>query len=166
MKQNFTAILLSGAILFLSSCAGNVSKSNIPVSINSMPSVANLTIIDKKGMEVYKGNTPSAMKLKDRAGFLSKDSYQVTFEKEGYDTKTIPVEFKLDGWYFGNILFGGDIGLLIVDPVNGAMYKLEPAFYKEKLILTTASIEKEEFKIFGINEIPSEWKRHLVSLDH
>ena len=30
----------------------------------------------------------------------------------------------MDGWYIGNILFGGLIGMLIVDPATGAMYNL------------------------------------------
>lgn len=30
----------------------------------------------------------------------------------------------MDGWYVGNIIFGGLIGLLLVDPITGAMWKL------------------------------------------
>lgn len=33
----------------------------------------------------------------------------------------------MDGWYWGNILFGGLIGMLAVDPATGAMYKLPKA---------------------------------------
>jgi hypothetical protein len=32
----------------------------------------------------------------------------------------------VNGWYFGNIIFGGLIGLLAVDPATGAMYTLKP----------------------------------------
>lgn len=32
----------------------------------------------------------------------------------------------LSGWYLGNVVFGGLIGLLIVDPLTGAMYNLTP----------------------------------------
>jgi hypothetical protein len=32
----------------------------------------------------------------------------------------------MSGWYIGNILFGGLIGMLVVDPQTGAMYRLEP----------------------------------------
>jgi hypothetical protein len=67
----------------------------------------------------------------------------VTYTKNGYDTKTVPVEFKLDGWYFGNILLGGLIGMLIIDPATGAMYKLETEFLNETLVQSTASVQKE-----------------------
>ena len=164
MKRKSTVLLLF--LLFLtSSCASIVSKSSYPISINSSPSEASIVITDKKGLEVYRGNTPATMKLKSGSGFFSKAQYQVKFEKKGYDTKIVPVNFKLDGWYFGNILFGGVIGMLIIDPATGAMYKLDTEFLNESLIITTSSTEKEELKIFGVDEIPAEWKKHLVSLD-
>ncbi len=37
---------------------------------------------------------------------------------------TTRLEATLDGWYIGNIIFGGLIGFLIVDPLTGAMWKL------------------------------------------
>lgn len=35
----------------------------------------------------------------------------------------------MDGWYMGNLLFGGFIGFLIVDPATGAMWKLDDNVY-------------------------------------
>jgi hypothetical protein len=97
-----------------------VSKSSYPLSINSTPSGAKLSITDKAGKEIYLGNTPATVKLKAGAGFFSRAEYQVRFSNPGYNDKTVPVIFDLDGWYFGNILLGGLIGMLIVDPATGA----------------------------------------------
>src|SRR5436305_14092712 len=36
------------------------------------------------------------------------------------------VHATINGWYFGNLAFGGVIGMLVVDPLTGAMYTLEP----------------------------------------
>jgi hypothetical protein len=44
----------------------------------------------------------------------------------------------LSGWYFGNILIGGLIGLLIVDPLTGAMYDLEPENIEQSLTAVQA----------------------------
>jgi len=66
-----TAIFMVAGFLF-SSCASIVSKSNYPLSINSSPSKAKVSITDKKGKEVYLGNTPANVKLKAGAGFFSK----------------------------------------------------------------------------------------------
>ncbi|WP_299676848.1 PEGA domain-containing protein [uncultured Tenacibaculum sp.] len=165
MIRKITTILIASTILLTTSCASIVSKSNYPISINSVPEDANITITDKKGVEVFKGKTPASLKLKSSSGFFSKASYQVKFEKEGFDTKIVPLQCKLDGWYFGNILIGGLLGMLIIDPATGAMYKLESEFLNETLTQSTASVEKEGLKVYSLEEIPNEWKQHLVSLN-
>jgi len=165
MINKITILLFTGVILIFSSCASIVSKSSYPISINSTPSEANISITNKKGIEIFSGNTPATLKLNSGSGFFGKAQYQVTFSKNGYDSKTVPVDFKLDGWYFGNLLVGGVIGMLIVDPATGAMYKLDTEFLNENLSASTVSVEKEELIIYGINEIPSEWVKHLVALD-
>ena len=160
---NMTTILMSTTIL-LSSCASIVSKSSYPITINSAPSEAKIVIKDKKGIQIFAGQTPATIKLKAGSGFFGKARYQVTFNKNGYDTKTVPVEFKLDGWYFGNLLLGGVLGMLIIDPATGAMYKLDTEFLNETLIQSTASIENKELKVYTMNEIPTEWSSHLVEV--
>jgi hypothetical protein len=161
MKVKITSIILITTILF-SSCASIVSKSSYPISINSTPSDAKISITNKKGIEIFTGNTPASLKLKSGDGFFSKASYQVKFEKAGFAAKTVPVEFKLNGWYFGNLLFGGFIGMLIIDPATGAMYKLETEFLNEPLTKLNAMNSQRELKIIDINEIPKTWKEKLV----
>lgn len=166
MKTKFkiktASVLLSSSILF-TSCASIVSKSSYPISINSAPSEAQIVIKDKKGIEIFSGQTPATLKLKSGSGFFGKARYQVTFTKSGYQTKTVPVEFKLNGWYFGNLLFGGILGMLIIDPATGAMYKLETEFLNETLLpaKTTAA---NELRVYNLSEIPTEWKKHLVAI--
>jgi len=138
MYLKMTAIMMASVFLF-SSCASIVSKSTYPLSINSSPSNAKVSITDKKGKEIYLGNTPATVKLKAGAGFFSRAEYQVKFSSPGYDDKIVPITFKLDGWYFGNILFGGLLGMLIIDPATGAMWKIETEFLNETLSKSTAS---------------------------
>lgn len=161
-KIKTASIVLSSSILF-TSCASIVSKSSYPISINSAPSEAQIVIKDKKGIEIFSGQTPATLKLKSGSGFFGKARYQVTFNKSGYQTKTVPIEFKLNGWYFGNLLFGGVLGMLIIDPATGAMYKIETEFLNETL-LPTKTTASNELRVYNIGEIPAEWKNHLVSL--
>src|SRR5690554_5684491 len=163
MYLKMTAIVMVSVFLF-SSCASIVSKSTYPLSINSSPSNAKVSITDKKGKEIYLGNTPATVKLKAGAGFFSKAEYQVKFSSPGYDDKIVPITFKLDGWYFGNLLLGGVLGMLIIDPATGAMWKIETEFLNESLSKSTASIAPE-MKIMNINEIPENWKTHLVRVN-
>ena len=155
-------LIAVASILIMTSCASIVSKSSWPVTINSSPSEAKISIKDKKGIEIYTGTTPATLKLKSGSGFFSKARYQVTFEKVGFDKKVVPVEFKLNGWYFGNIIFGGPLGLLIIDPATGAMFKLETEFLNETLTKSVATADTKELKLLDINKIPTEWKNHLI----
>ena len=163
MYLKMTAIMMASVFLF-SSCASIVSKSIYPVSISSNPIGARISITDKFGKEIYLGNTPATVRLKAGAGYFSRAEYQVKFSSPGYDDKIVPITFKLDGWYFGNIIFGGLIGILIVDPATGAMWKIETEFLNETLSKSTASIAPE-MKIMNINEIPENWKNHLVRVN-
>src|SRR5690606_22977613 len=136
-----TALCLVSSILF-SSCASIFGKSSYPISINSNPVGANVTITDKKGKEVFKGQSPTTVTLKSSSGYFSKAQYQVKIESEGYSQQIVPINYKLNGWYFGNILLGGIIGMLIVDPATGAMYKLDTPAINVTLSKSTALIEE------------------------
>lgn len=57
------------------------------------------------------------------------------FSSPGYEEKVVPVIFELDGWYFGNILLGGVIGMLIVEPATGAMWKIDSLHINLKYIV-------------------------------
>ncbi|NOZ69399.1 MAG: PEGA domain-containing protein [Deferribacteres bacterium] len=159
------SVLLTMVILFVFGCASIVSKSNYPVSINSFPEGATITIKDKKGMPIYKGKTPTTVTLKSGAGFFSGASYAVTFEKSGYEAQTMFIEKELDGWYIGNFLFGGLIGLLIVDPATGAMWKL-PDNITATLAEKTSSliIDGKELKIAFLDDIPAHLRSQMVRI--
>jgi hypothetical protein len=163
-KTVLKCIILMTAVLSLSSCASIVTKSTYPLTINSNPSDASVTITNSRGAEVYTGSTPTVVQLKASEGFFSKADYQVKFSKPGYDDKIIPVTFSLDGWYFGNILLGGVIGMLIVDPATGAMWKIDIDQMNATLNQSTTSAAPE-LRVIDISEVPENWKSKLVQLD-
>ena len=65
---------------------------------------------------MYAGSTPTTLKLKSSSGFFSKAEYYLNFSLPGYDEKTVTVSSSIEGWYWGNILLGGLLGMLIIDP--------------------------------------------------
>jgi hypothetical protein len=154
---------LVACIFLFSDCASIVSKSTYPLSINSNPTGAKISVTDKTGKEVYLGETPATVLLKAGAGYFAKAEYQVRFTKEGYEERVVPVNFKIDGWYFGNLLFGGLIGMLIVDPATGAMWKIESEYLKETLAETSTS-SAPALRVYDICAIPDEWKDKLVRI--
>ena len=114
-----TKILLSLTIIGLSSCSSIVSKSDYPVSFTS-PKPVSIKIQSKdSGKIVYQGQTPTVTTLSASDGFFKPAKYDVITSRGSQ-----PLNATMDGWYAGNILFGGIIGALIVDPATGAMWKL------------------------------------------
>jgi len=148
----------------LTSCATIFGKSSYPVSINSNPNGATVSITDKKSKEVFKGQTPATVTLKSGAGFFSKAEYQVKLTSPGYAEQIVPINFKLNGWYFGNLLIGGVLGMLIIDPATGAMWKLDTPPVNVTLNKSTASTTVPTLKIVDIASVSPEMKEHLVRI--
>ena len=145
---------------FLTSCASIVSRTKWPLAVDSKPEGVHVSITNRSGKEVFAGKTPVATTLKSGSGFFGKESYIVALTYKGTETRKINVECKLNGWYFGNLLIGGLIGLLIVDPATGAMYRLESKDIYEVFTEDKTS----QLKILNINSIPLEQRDHLIEL--
>jgi hypothetical protein len=124
--------------IFLSSCATIFSSSDYTLSVNSEPSGKKFKVENRKGLEVYSGKTPSDVQLDANSDYFKMESYRVKFPNYG---RVIPVECSVDGWYWGNFLFGGLIGFLAVDPATGAMYKLDKQYVNPTL---SENNQKEE----------------------
>lgn len=160
--------LLLPAILILSaSCATIVSKSVYNVRLNSSPDQAYVQVFDRKGREVFNGNTPTQVALKSGAGYFKKAEYTVKYSKPGYLPKEIKISSELNGWYIGNIVFGGLIGFLIVDPATGAMYRLDHTDLNETLApesQTTTSISNGDktLHIIELKRVPGNLRNRLV----
>ncbi|MDH0097583.1 hypothetical protein L1F06_005640 [Ectopseudomonas hydrolytica] len=111
-------------ILGISGCASIVSDSSYPVSVTSAPEGADFEIRNRSGKVVHTGMTPGTVSLRAGAGYFKGEQYTVSYKKDGYTSQVSTLDSSLDGWYWGNILFGGLIGLFAVDPATGAMFKL------------------------------------------
>ncbi len=119
---------LASAIVFASGCASILSDSNYPVNIQSTPEGASYEVVNTKtGSTISKGTTPSTVTLNASQGFFQGAEYQISFSKEGYGEQEFSIRSSMDGWYLGNIIFGGLIGILVIDPATGAMWKLNDA---------------------------------------
>lgn len=127
MKNNnnkFIKLVIATSCTIISGCASIVSTSQYPVRVDSSIPGATVSIKDKYGAEVQKITTPAIVTLSSGGGWKSA-SYMFDFEKEGYESVTETIAADINGWYWGNIVFGGIIGLLLVDPATGAMWKLK-----------------------------------------
>jgi len=170
-------------VFFLTGCASIVGKDMFPLTINSNPDGASVLIKDENGIKVYSGTTPTTAPLAAGEAYFHAKEYNITLSKEGYENQYIQVKASLSGWYFGNILFGGLIGLLIVDPITGKMWKLRTNVWGElsqKASVTPAApatpaasnnkqgaLNKSEriLQIVSLEQIPENMRKDLVALN-
>jgi len=114
------------SILISSGCASIVSDSKYDVGIKSTPDGVPFEVTNKAGVVVAKGITPDSVTLKAGCGYFKGQNYVVKFNPNNSEVFYKDVERKLDPWYtFGNFFIGGAIGYLVVDPITGAMWKLD-----------------------------------------
>ena len=103
-------------------CASIICGSTQLVQFTSSPDQAQLELISKRGQVIHRGRTPFLMELKRGRGYFLGADLTVRAHADAYTDKEVPIPSNLCGWYWGNILFGGLIGMLIVDPLTGAMF--------------------------------------------
>ena len=139
MLKGFSSIAIIIAAALTSGCASIVSDKSYPVSVNSTPTEARFTIRNESGVTVAGGTTPQTVMLPSGAGFFDGETYVVEFTKDGYVAHQATLDTSLDGWYFGNLIFGGLLGLFVVDPATGAMWKLPTTAYADLGAAQTAA---------------------------
>gem|GEM_PF-877116 len=142
-----------GGMFLLTGCATLVEQPTQVLPVVSKPDGAAVQIKDEAGRLVFDGQTPAMPTLEKSNGtYFGKKSYSVTVSKEGYPSQSVLVTAKPNAWYvLGNGAVGGLVGWFIVDPLNGAMYKLSPEtvainFAGEAVVAEGASNELVDYK--------------------
>lgn len=161
MRLTLSAVV--AAIALSTGCSSIVSKADYPVNIQSIPENANFTITNKAGNQIHKGTTPETVNLKAGEGYFSSEEYTISVTKLGFKTQDYVLKTSIDGWYFGNLLIGGLIGMLIVDPITGAMYSL-PEKATIQLNSDIAMSNTHPLTIKTIDSLSPEQKSQLVKL--
>ncbi len=101
MRKVMMLALAGLMICFFTGCATIVKDDSQPVAFSSDPQDA---VISINGTP--RGKTPSTIMVKRSA-----KKQMVQYTLEGYETTTFPLEKSVAGMTFGNIIFGGLIGV-------------------------------------------------------
>ena len=127
MKKLFLGISFGIFAGILSSCATIMRENNQSIPIKSNVEKVDIKLLDKNGQTIFEGQTPTTLNLKtSQSGYFNPQKYTVIASKDGFKTQSTVIDWHVSGWYYaGNILFGGLIGYLIVDPISGDMYYLD-----------------------------------------
>lgn len=151
--------------LLFTGCASIVSTNLRQVALTSNPAGAAVTITDEKGLDIFNGTTPTTVTLKTGESYFHGKSYTVLFKKSGFEDKTVIISNQINGWYWGNILLGGVIGMLIVDPITGNMFTLSTDNVNATLSQKTSEAETPALHILSLNEVPRHLRNKLVQIN-
>ena len=116
------------SIFILPGCASIMLGTTQDIGISSSPSRAKVTING-----VPKGLTPVSIALK------RKKKHMISLELSGYEPYEMVFTKSVSGWAWGNIIFGGLIGL-VVDAESGGLYVLEPKNIRANLIKKSINV--------------------------
>ncbi len=101
-------------LMFLTGCASIMHGTRQSVGISSYPTNAEVWVDNK-----YVGQSPTIVQLS------RKDHHLVRIQMEGYQPYEVALTREVSGWVFGNVVFGGVVGLA-VDAISGGLYQLTP----------------------------------------
>ena len=165
--RHVTLIALLCAGLISGGCASIVHGGNRNVTIGSDPSGAKASISRAGGEAVSVQTTPCTVSLDPKGGYFKGQSYTLTLELAGYRSATVELRPKLSGWYFGNIVLGGLIGMVAVDPVTGSMWNIEPDHIEQKLTASQAAIIRNQtgFVVVLASELTSHERKHMAKIN-
>lgn len=147
-KENFIyrnlliSLIIFGMISFFTiGCATIMKGTEQDISIQSNPSNAKVVVKTTGGVEVWNGVTPATVKLS------KKKEYVVTVQLSGYKDATVQITQSFEAWAIGNLICGGVVGI-VVDAVDGAIWKLEPD--QIMVTLSTALLENGEPQLYAV----------------
>lgn len=109
--------------LVLSSCANILSGSNYKIHLNSNVDNVHYVVKDNKERVVFSGFTPDSVILSSYQGYFNKPYYTFEVKYEGFLDETYRLNYEVSKNYYLNIPTLNIIGLWIVDPKTGAMWK-------------------------------------------
>ncbi len=132
-------VVVSCCGLFSGGCASIVHSGNRTITISTDPAGAKATITKAGGDVVTVNKTPCTVSLDPKRGYFKGQSFVLKLELEGHKTVELQLQPAVSGWFFGNILFGGVIGMLAVDPVTGSMWNIEPDKIEQQLVTAQAA---------------------------
>jgi predicted small secreted protein len=129
-------ITIIACSMTLTACASIMHGTSQDIGISSSPTNASVTIDNQT-----KAQTPFVAKLS------RKDNHIIRIAADGFAPADLTLTRSTSGWVWGNVLFGGLIGLA-VDAISGGLYNLTPAQLTSTLAKQSATIDRSNDGIY------------------
>jgi hypothetical protein len=145
MKQAASLLLVAS----LAGCASIMHGTSQDIGISSSPTGAKVVVDNLNGAQ-----TPYVAKLS------RKDNHVVRITMDGYAPADLTLTRSVSGWVWGNIVFGGLVGLA-VDAISGGLYSLSPSQLEATLARQGAQVAptKEGIYVVLVRTTDPAWRR-------
>ena len=147
MRSRYLRALIGATSLVLTGCATIMHGTQQDVGFGSVPTNARITVDNQRS-----ATTPTVMNLS------RKDNHIVRIELDGYLPYEATLTRGVSGWVWGNLVFGGLVGLA-VDGISGGLYKLTPEQMTATLSKQTSSLEAGTLQVFVVLRPDPEWQQ-------
>lgn len=137
MKRSLMLTLVA-SVMSLSACASIMHGTSQDIGISSSPTGASVTVDNST-----KAQTPFVAKLS------RKDNHIIRVAADGYAPADLTLTRSTSGWVWGNVMFGGIIGLA-VDAMTGGLYNLTPDQLSTTLARQTGAIAPAKDGIYVV----------------
>jgi hypothetical protein len=119
MKRVAASLLLVSFTLTYG-CASIAHGTRQEIPVTSSPTGAAVSLQCGKRASVAGATTPTTVLVSRRT-----EPCTIIVSKDGYEDASVMLTKSLSGWFWGNILIGGVIGM-VIDAADGAMFKRAP----------------------------------------
>jgi len=136
------------SFLMLGACGTIMHGTSQDIGISSSPTGAQIKIDGATSAQ-----TPFVAKLS------RKDNHVIHIAADGYAPADLTITRGTSGWVWGNLLFGGLVGLA-VDAISGGLYKLSPEQLTTTLAnqtRTSVAPTKDGVYVVLVRDVPKEW---------
>jgi len=147
MRTRHLRAVIGATSLALTGCATIIHGTQQDVGFGSVPTNARITVDNQRS-----ATTPTVMKLS------RKDNHIVRIELDGYLPYETTLTRGVSGWVWGNIVFGGLVGLA-VDGISGGLYKLTPEQMTATLSKQTSAADPGTLQVFVVLRPDPDWQR-------
>lgn len=168
-SSQLTKLTLLASIVTLCGCASIFDGHRQSIMVRTIPPAAAFTVFDvNTGKRIDEGMTPANLMLRRGRKYMKPAHYRIVFEKEGFEPRIVDLAGRVNGWYVsGNLLLGGLVGWLVVDPMTGGMWTLEP----DEVTIDFEAPQKQTsvpantvLRVVTIDQIPVAGRSRLLSV--
>lgn len=163
----FCITTLIVASLLTGGCASIIHGGPRTISVSTQPQGAKATISKDSGEIVSVNTTPFTVALEPKKGYFKGQTYLIKLDLPGYRGTEVSVQPSMSGWYIANLVFGGLLGLLVVDPLTGSMWNLSPERIEQQLSPAQAQLIKngDGFVVVLLSEITGSERANMVRIN-